>query len=83
MPICLKRPIVSSREDRYMHILFFGLRYPEGDRIAGGGQHHVLWIELNALHGGRVVSLKNFHFLTGGRIPNVNFTVGAAAENEL
>lgn len=46
-------------------------------------QHHVLGIELNALHGPWMIGIQNANFISGVGIPNVNPAIGRTAEDEL
>ena len=56
---------------------------PERHVLAGGGHQHVLWIELDALYGARVIAVQHAHLRPVLRVPDVDPTVRRPRDDEL
>ena len=56
---------------------------PERHVLAGGGHQHVLGVELDALHGARVVAVQHAHLRPVLRVPDVDPPVRRPRDDEL
>lgn len=56
---------------------------PEGHVLASRRHHHVLWVELNAPDGLRVVTVQHAHFGAVLSVPDVNPAVSGSRNDEL
>lgn len=58
-------------------------RQPKRHVCAGGGKHHVLWIELNTLYRPRVVGIQDAYFVASISVPYMHAAISGTAEDEL
>ena len=63
--------------------VLFDAGEPERHVLAGGGHQHVLGVELDALHGARVVAVQHAHLRPVLRVPDVDPPVRRPRDDEL